>query len=182
METWLAARTRSRYEKSVLHQLEVRSISSYLPLVRERHRWKDRKVIVETVLIPGYCFAQGGTEIQRAILSIPGVCGFVTFQQKPAEIPNHEIEMLRAATAGNFMAREHVGFQLRQAVRVVGTPFDGYVGTVNFTSGFRVRVVIPISIGKSISVELQAENVEPLPSHGISDQPPSMIEVPMGIH
>lgn len=175
MKSWLAARTRSRYEKFVASQLTAREVEHYLPLYKE----KRRDGLVELVLIPGYCFVQ--TETPKSVLSIVGVCGFVTFQSRPAEIPESEIEMLRAATRKEFKAREHSGFSLRQAVRITGTPFDGFVGTIDSVSGCRVRVIIPTpSIEKCFSVELLMENVEPLPSHGVL--PPLMTEIPQGVH
>ena len=174
MSTWYAARVRSRHEKSVANYLLSHNLLSYVPTVRKKH---TNYVVTENVLIPGYCFVDADISRHHVVLAAPGVCGFVTFQKEPAEIPESEIEVLRHATDVKFMAKEYTGFIHRQAVRIVGTPFDGYIATVDYVSGPRVRVILPMSIGRSISVEVMAENVEPLPASAV---PPQMFEIPLG--
>lgn len=177
---WLAARTRSRHEKFVAHQLTLQNITSYVPTVKEKRLWGIRTGTVESVLIPGYCFVQVGTWNHRDVLSVVGVCDFVRFQNKPAEIPQVEIDLLHSATEAEFKAKEHYGFTKHQAVRIVGTPFDGFIASVDSVIGKRVRVILPMTIGNAVSVELQIQNVEPLPMR--CSTPSTMVEIPFGVH
>ena len=172
---WFAAQVRSRHEKFVANQLQSQDVQCYVPLVRKKH--KDR-TYTENVLIPGYCFVDAEAAQHRVVLATVGVCGFVTFQNEPAEIPQSEIDFLREATHPKFMAKEYTGFVHRQAVRIVGTPFDGYIATVDYVSGSRVRVILPMSIGRSVSVELEAMNVEPLQASTDA----KMFEIPFGVN
>src|SRR6267378_2203653 len=124
LQPWLAARTRSRHEKFVAHQLTLRSITAYVPTVTTKRIWGRETGTVESVLIPGYCFVQVGTWNLVDVLRTVGVCDFVRFQNKPAEIPQAEMDMMHAATEERYMAKEHYGFVKNQAVKIVGTPFD----------------------------------------------------------
>lgn len=158
---WLAIRTRSRHEKFVFNQLERHGIQAYLPVVQIKRDWGGRAAVVDSVLLPGYCFTQ--TEYPRKVLELVGVAGFVTFQSRPAEIPQSEIDILREATDNRYRARPHDGdFTPMQAVRIKGTPFDGQSGNVEMQRGQRVRVILTASIGKSFSVEIPRTNVEAL--------------------
>ena len=174
---WFAARVRSKFERVVAKQLSAHDIQCYVPLVILKK--PDYKKL-ESVLIPGYCFVHADQTQHRAVLDTIGVCGFVTFQNEPAEIPESEILVLQSATNPKFMAKEHYGFTHRQAVKIVGTPFDGYIATVDYVSGTRVRVILPMSIGRQVSVEVQAENVIPLETAQVN--PPHMVEVPFGVN
>lgn len=173
MHPWLAARTRSRHEKFVAHQLTLQNIVSYVPTIREKRDWGK----VEVVLIPGYCFVQVGTWSHKDVLGVVGVCDFVRFQNQPAEIPQAEIDILMASTAVEYKAREHYGFVKHQAVRIVGTPFDGFIASVDSVIGKRVRVILPLTIGNCMSVEIPVGNVEPLPG---SDA--TMSQIPGEVH
>ena len=174
--SWLAARVKSRHEKLVSQRLSIENIVSYVPLVKEKHHWARKDAVVEAVLIPGYCFVSVERSQHRVVLTTIGVCGFVTFQKEPAEIPQEEIDVLKNATDPKFMAKEYTGFHPRQAVKIVGTPFDGYIATVDYCTGSHVRVILPMSIGKAVSVVLESENVEPLPVVG--RYPATMVEIP----
>src|SRR5437667_12508464 len=55
---WYAVHTRARHEKMVAERLLEQGMSAYLPLVKETHRWSDRKKIVELPLFSCYVFAR----------------------------------------------------------------------------------------------------------------------------
>ena len=52
---WYAIQTRARHEKIVAHQLQVRGITVFLPLVTEIHRWSDRRKVVQLPLFLAMC-------------------------------------------------------------------------------------------------------------------------------
>jgi transcription antitermination factor NusG len=53
---WYAVHTRARHEKAVTAQLERIGVTTFLPLIRETHRWSDRKKTIQCVLFDGYTF------------------------------------------------------------------------------------------------------------------------------
>ena len=53
---WIAVRSKPRAEKVAFEQLLKKSIEAYLPLVKERRKWADRKKWVELPLFSSYLF------------------------------------------------------------------------------------------------------------------------------
>ncbi len=92
---WYAAYTLSRHEKQVARQLEERQLDCFLPLYRSIHRWKDRRKQVELALFPGYVFVHIALKDRLQVLQLPSVVQFVTFNGKPAAVPESEIEASR---------------------------------------------------------------------------------------
>ncbi|MFY8005319.1 MAG: transcription termination/antitermination NusG family protein, partial [Chitinophagaceae bacterium] len=45
---WYALRTKPRWEKLVLQQLEKNDIDAFCPFVKKQNQWKDRKKWIET--------------------------------------------------------------------------------------------------------------------------------------
>ena len=61
-------------------QLESQGITTLLPVIREIHRWSDRRKIVEVPMFRGYLFVRCciSPVFRRAILFARGVGNFVT--------------------------------------------------------------------------------------------------------
>ena len=55
---WIAVRSKPRAEKVAFEQLVKKSIETYLPLVKKRRKWSDRKKWVELPLFSSYLFAK----------------------------------------------------------------------------------------------------------------------------
>ena len=55
---WYAVHTRARHEKRVAERLAEQGMTSFLPLVKETHRWSDRKKTVEIPLFSCYVFVR----------------------------------------------------------------------------------------------------------------------------
>src|SRR3990172_3743271 len=95
LDAWFAVWTRSRHETAVQQQLAGRGVEAFLPTMTRWSRWKDRRKRVEWPLFPGYCFARIHPAAARAVLTCPGVVMLVSFEGRPAPIPDAEIESLR---------------------------------------------------------------------------------------
>ena len=55
---WIAVYTKPRHEKTVALELGKKGIESYLPLLKERRKWSDRKKWVEFPLFRSYVFVK----------------------------------------------------------------------------------------------------------------------------
>jgi hypothetical protein len=55
---WRAIQTRSRQEKAAVKRLEIRGVTTVLPLLTEMHRKSDRRKVVELPLFSSYVFVQ----------------------------------------------------------------------------------------------------------------------------
>ena len=76
---------------------------------RAMHRWKDRRKEVELALFPSYVFVQLSLQHRSRVLDIPSVVHLVSFQGKPAPLPEHEIEKLRQGVNGRVrMGHTHI--------------------------------------------------------------------------
>ena len=91
---WYAAHVCSRHEKQVARQLEERRVSYFLPVYRSVRRWKDRRKELDLVLFPGYVFVHLDLKDRLRVLQVPSVVRFVSFNGRPAPLPDDEIEVL----------------------------------------------------------------------------------------
>ena len=63
---WIVVRSKPRSEKVVYKELVSKNIEAYLPLLKERRKWSDRKKWVEFPLFSSYLFAR--IDIKNSIL------------------------------------------------------------------------------------------------------------------
>src|SRR2546430_13527103 len=88
---WYAVYTNANHEKRVTQQLEQRSIEHLLPLYESVRRWKDRRVRLQMPLFPGYVFVRLALRDRVELLQIPGIVRLVSFNGRPAALPEEEI-------------------------------------------------------------------------------------------
>jgi transcription antitermination factor NusG len=156
---WYAAYTIPRHEKVVAEQLAVRQVETYLPLYRSARRWAERRALVELPLFPGYVFVRITAGERIRVLDHPGVLRLVTFNGRPAPLPDGEIERLRAAL--ELGKAEPFPFLMPgKRVRVRSGPLAGLEGTILRRKG-RMRLVVSVeAIQRSIIFDLDATDVE----------------------
>ena len=92
---WFAIWTRSRHEQVVREQLERKHVEAFLPTMPRWSRWKDRKKKIDWPLFPGYCFARFDVDDALPVLKCTGVVNIVSFEGKPASIPEIELDSIR---------------------------------------------------------------------------------------
>lgn len=156
---WFAVWTRSRHESAVLNQLRGRSIEAFLPTVPRWSRWKDRKKRVDWPLFPGYCFARFSPDASLPVRSCSGVVGLVSFEGKPAAIPDHEIESVRTLVTSDLQFDPCPLIHEGDRVEVVSGPLRGVVGRL-LRKGPHARLMLAVDlIGRGASVEIDAADV-----------------------
>lgn len=161
-EKWYAVYTWAHHEKRVAEQLEQRQLRNFLPLYRAMHRWKDRRKEVELALFPSYVFVQLSLQHRLRVLEIPSVVHLVSFQGKPAPLPEHDIEKLRQGVNGRVRMGPHPYLQAGQRVRVRCGPVAGLEGIlVRRKEGARLVVSIEILM-RAVALEIDEADVEPL--------------------
>src|SRR6476646_10146958 len=94
---WIALVVRPRAERSVQEGLTNRGFETFVPWHGERRRWSDRIKILRQNLFPGYVFCRSNSSERRLVMSQGGVQGLVSFDNRPALIPDDEISALRRA-------------------------------------------------------------------------------------
>ncbi len=99
LPSWYLIYTRSRQERKVAEQLSRCSIVNYLPLKKERRKWKDRVKTLEMPLFPSYVFVFLEDPLQYTIsMQVEGLCHYVKFNNRIAPISQQEIDNIRVLT------------------------------------------------------------------------------------
>src|SRR5713226_10151021 len=115
---WYAASTFSNHEKRVGEQLRERGVEHFLPLYDSVRRWKDRRVLLQLPLFPGYVFVRLPLRERLKVLQVPGVARLISFNGLPAALPDKEIEALRTGLAAQLRTEPHPYLTVGRRVRV----------------------------------------------------------------
>jgi transcriptional antiterminator NusG len=161
LENWFAIWTRSRHEQVVREQLEKKHIDAFLPTIAKWSRWKDRKKKIDWPLFPGYCFARFNPDNALAILKCSGVVSIVSFEGKPAGIPDYELDSIRLLVSSDLQFDPCPMIKEGMLVEVVHGPLRGVIGRLMRKDAARARLVLSVDlIGQAVSVEVDAADVK----------------------
>ena len=162
--SWYAIQTHVRSEKKVTAQLQDRGIETFLPTVKEIHRWSDRRKTVELAMLPGYAFVRTALTPQTRlkVLQTHGVTSFVSFGGEIPSIPEQQIDHLRLLTNNNINCSATPFINVGQRVRVRGGCLDGFEGILVSKLGNKTLVLSIESIQRSISIEIGDYRLEPI--------------------
>ena len=160
-EAWFAVWTRSRHEATVLEQLQGKGVEAFLPTIPRWSRWKDRKKRIDWPLFPGYCFARIDPASTLQVLTCSGVVSLVSFEGRPAPIPDREIEAVRTLVDSDLQYDPCPLIAEGSMVEVVAGPLRGVIGRL-VRKGAHARLVLAVDlIGQGVSVEVDAADVRP---------------------
>jgi transcription termination/antitermination protein NusG len=160
---WYVAYTCAQHEKRVAEQLAERDVEHFLPLYATLHRWKDRRVWLDLPLFPGYVFVRLALQDRLRVLQVPSVVRLVGFGGWPTGLPDEQVEALRAGLSGSLRAEPHPFLTVGRRVRVRRGPLQGAEGIlVRKKNIFRMVLSLEL-IMRSVSIEVDAADVEPLP-------------------
>jgi transcription termination/antitermination protein NusG len=161
LTSWYAIWTRSRHEQVVREQIERKHYDAFLPTITRWSRWKDRKKKIDWPLFPGYCFARFDVDDALSILKCTGVVNIVSFEGKPASIPEHEIDSIRTLVASELQYDPCPLIKEGMMVEVTHGALKGVVGRL-VRKGAHARLVLSVDlIGQGVSVEVDAADVKP---------------------
>jgi transcription antitermination factor NusG len=159
---WYAVQTRSRHERTVTALLRGNGIQTYLPLVREVHRWSDRRKLVEVPLFPGYAFirSSGSAEVASRVVRLDGVVSLVGSGPCGTPIPDKQIEAIQTLLDHDLPYVNHPFLRVGQRVRIQGGALDGVEGILLARKGEN-RLVLSIEmIQRSIAVPIEGYDVQ----------------------
>ena len=134
--------------------LEARNILSLLPLYTARHRWADRRKVLQLPLFPGYVFCECNTGQRFAALQIPGVIDIVRCGSASAVIDPGEIQALKRLVASRWNAEPWPWLVAGKAVEIVAGALAGLTGTViAHKNGLRLVLSVTL-LRRSVLVEI----------------------------
>jgi transcription antitermination factor NusG len=159
---WYALLTRSRHERVVTHQLQIRGFSTFLPVVTEVHQWSDRRKLVETPLFPSYVFVRlvPTSKARVHVLRTDGVVRFVGQHVEGTPIPDEQIESVRTLLSHRVPCTSRPFVKVGQRVRIHGGALEGVEGFVVSADGHDTLVVSVDAIQRSLAVRIRGYDIE----------------------
>ena len=151
---WIAVYTKPRHEKFVENELKKKGIDVYLPMLKERRKWSDRKKWVSFPLFRSYIFVK--IEIKNAliILQTIGVVKLIKFNNKVAIVPEQSIHNIRLMIEGGYNPEPTDYFIKGNPIEVKDGPLKGIVGEV-INVDKKDRLVIRVeAFQHSISIKI----------------------------
>jgi transcription antitermination factor NusG len=159
---WFAIRTRSNFEKVAAIALENKGLGPYLPTYRNRRRWSDRVVVVDTPLFQGYVFCRFDPLNRLPILTTTGVISIVGCGNDPAPIDDKEIDAIDLILRSGLATEPCPFLREGQRVRVKRGSLAGVEGILTKKkSDFRLVISVTM-LQRSIAVEIDRELIEVL--------------------
>ena len=127
---WIAVRSKPRAEKAAFDQLIKNDIEAYLPLIKKKRKWSDRKKWVDFPLFSSYLFAKIELKNSIYVLQTYGVNTIVKFNNTILTIPENVIKSIQLAIEGGYELQSVEFFTRGDDVEVIGGPLKGTKGIV----------------------------------------------------
>ena len=161
---WIVVRSKPRSEKVAHNELVKKNIEAYLPLLKERRKWSDRKKWVEFPLFSSYLFARIDIKDSIFVLETQGVNTIVKFGKQIAIVQNSVIKAIRLAMEGGYQLEPVEYFVEGNRVEVVAGPMKGIKGIVAKLRG-QNRLIIKIdAIQQALSIQIESKFIRNLNS------------------
>jgi transcription termination/antitermination protein NusG len=159
---WYAIQTRSRHEKVVAYQLQMKSVTHYLPIVTEVRKWSDRSKKVELPLFSCYVFAQivPTNEARVSVLKTDGVVRFIGQHGEGTVIPDEQIQSIRILLEQDVPCTSYPFLKVGQRVRVRGGALDGVEGIFQSSAGDDTLIVSIDAIQRSMAVRIKGYDID----------------------
>jgi len=170
---WYVIHTYAGYENKVKANLEKRVESMNMeenifrvivPMENEVQIKGGKRKITPRKVYPGYVLVEMNlTDTSWYVVrNTPGVTGFVGTGAKPVPLHDEEAEKI-LAQMGYMENRIKVNFSVGESVRIIGGPFEDFIGAVDeiFAEKGKQRVSVSM-FGRDTPVELEFSHVEKL--------------------
>ena len=152
---WIAIYTKSRHEKIVADRLNDKGFEVYLPTLKKRRNWSDRKKWIDYPLFKSYLFVK--TQLTRSIFisKTPGIVKIIRFGNDIATIDNNSINAIKLMIEGGYNPKSTDYFIKGDLAQVTDGPLKGVFGEVARIDG-NDRLIIRIDcIQHSISIQIK---------------------------
>ena len=162
-DKWFAIYVASRSEKKVASRLEAKGICVYCPQHEVIRQWSDRQKKLMEPLFRSYLFVKLTESEMPEVLRTSGVVAFVKWLGKPAEIPNKDIEAVRAFLQQyqDIKVQSFDHYTQGDEVRVSCGPLIGSHGRVIHQKKHKLTLRIE-QLGLDLIAELPKSHLEPI--------------------
>jgi transcription antitermination factor NusG len=167
-DSWYVLHTKSRFENVVNEGLKKKSKEVFLPKIKVRSKRRDRKVMLQVPLFPGYLFVKTNLNPYEhvEILKTVGAVRLVGNKDGPIPVPMETVESLKIMIGGGDAVSTGTRFRKGDRVVVVNGLFTGVIGTFVRYGGIGRVVVNVEALGQHAWVEVDEEDIEILPDIG----------------
>ena len=162
IRSWYVLHTKSRFENVVNEGLAKKSIEVFLPKIKVRSKRRDRKVMIQAPLFPGYVFVKTDLNPYEhiEIVKTVGAVRIIGSKNVPLPVPPESIESLKIMVAGNNSVTTGSRLRKGEPVMVIDGPFAGVTGTfIRYKGQGRVMIYLE-ALGQFASVEIREDDVE----------------------
>ena len=157
---WIVVRSKPKSEKVAYKELLNKNIEAYLPLLKERRKWSDRKKWVEFPLFSSYLFARIDIKNSIFVLQTQGVNTIIKFGEKIAVVQDDVIKAMRLAIEGGYQLEPTEYFVEGNLVEVIAGPMKGVSGIVARLKG-QSRLIIKIdAIQQALSIQIESKFIK----------------------
>ena len=162
VESWFALQARARHEKVVVQRLSDTGVMTFLPLIRQVHRWSDRRKTVDLPLFSCYVFAKlpPRNDERLRVLLVDGVMKLVGNHGRGTPIPDEQIDAIRTLVEEELPYCSHPFLKIGQRVRIRSGALNGVEGILVSRSGERSLVISLDAIQRSLAVRIEGYDVE----------------------
>jgi transcriptional antiterminator NusG len=160
--SWYAVYTQSRHEAQVETALQRKGLEVFLPRVAIASRRRDRKLILQLPLFPGYIFVRTllSSPEYHEILKAPGVVRLLG-NGSPFPVPEETIDSVKSIVDSDQPFYPWSYLKAGSLVRVMEGPLAGTVGVITAHKDKKRRLIVSVELfQRSVAVELDSEAVE----------------------
>ena len=161
-EKWIAAYTKPRHEKVAYDQLINKGFSAYLPLLRQKRKWSDRKKWVEIPLFKSYIFIKIHLKNSLFVLQTHGINNVVKLGEEITTIRDEEIFAIRQMIEGGYEPEGVDYFVEGDHVVIIEGPLKGTNGVVIQIKGKDQFVLKIDAIQHAVSCQIDRKLLKPL--------------------
>lgn len=163
-EAWFAVWTMSQCERKVEEALTRKRFEVFLPSARVASRRRDRRVILERPLFPGYLFLRFAPcrEGYICVASTEGVVRILGERWDALHaVPEEQVEAVRRMVTDVEGARAVPWIRIGDRVRIVAGPLFGLEGLVQAWHKGRAMFIVTVDLlQRSVGVEVGAGQLE----------------------
>lgn len=164
---WFALLTRSNFEQTVFNSILKKKIPVFLPKIKRKSKRKDRNLMIEVPLFPGYVFVKTSTrsEDQLKVLKTTGAVRLLGNQSSPVPVPEVHIESLKILVQSDMdlITGACTNLESGDSVVILEGPMAGVRGEFASYKG-KGRVIIKVdALGQYVGVEVEEDNIEKIP-------------------
>jgi transcription antitermination factor NusG len=163
LPNWYVIHTRGRHEAKVEGALRDRGLKTFLPLVKVPSRRRDRKLILDLPLFPGYLFIHGNVDhkIYLEVIKVQGVVRILGANGNLTPVPQETVDSISTMIESGRPYFPHRFMKRGTWVRIIDGPLAGIVGFIVDRCEKKSKLVVSVELfRRAVAVQLEDDAVE----------------------